>query len=242
MRFGVSVPAFGRGFGATGAIASALGVMVAISGFDHGAFELLQGNEPTTGLVIQAIGPDQRMWARGTEEAMTLAPTFLLAGIASLLVAVAILVWSVWFIGRPHGSTVFLGLGGLLLLAGGGIGMVIFVLFGWAVARRIGRPMTWWRAIVPPAPARTLARIWPALIVVVFGLYAIALEIAIAGVVPGVSDPDHLQLICWLTLLVMLGTMLAALVGASAQDLAEGARGAEGAGTAERSAGRPAVA
>jgi hypothetical protein len=120
--------------------------------------------------------------------------------------------------------------------------MVVFVLFGWAVARRIGRPATWWKAIVPPPPARTLGRIWPALVAAAFGLYAVALEIAIAGVVPGVSDPDQVQLICWLTLAVMLGTMLTALVGASAQDLAEGSAGADDAGRAELSAKRPAVA
>jgi hypothetical protein len=219
MRFSGRMPAFGRGYGATGAIASALGIMVAISGLDHGSFELLQGDKPTPGLFIAAIGADQQMWAYGTEDAMTLAPTFLWAGILSLLVAVAIAVWSIGFIGRSHGSAGFLLLGGLLLLTGGGIGMVVFVIFGWAVSRRIGRPVTWWRAILPPAATRSLSRTWPALVVLAFGLFAIALEIAIAGVVPGVTDPAHVQLICWATLLAMAGVMLTALVGASAQDL-----------------------
>jgi hypothetical protein len=210
----------GSGGSATGAIASALGVMVGISGLDHGTFEVLQGNAATPGLIVKAIGPEQRMWVYGTEEAMTLAPTFLLAGVLTLLVAAAIIVWSLAFIDRPRGSLVFFLLGLALLLAGGGIGMVAFVVVGWAVARRIGRPVTWWRGLVPVAAVRVLTRAWPALLVVAFALYSIALEIAIAGVVPGVTDPEARQLICWTTLLVMLGVVMAALVGASAQDLA----------------------
>jgi hypothetical protein len=208
-----------RGGGATGAIASALGVMVGISGLDHGTFEVLQGNVATPGLVVQAIGPDQRMWVYGTEEAMTLAPTFLIAGILTVLVAVATIVWSIAFIGRPRGSLVFLLLGLALLLAGGGIGMLTFLIAGWAVARRIGRPVTWWRGFVPRAAVSALTRSWPALVVLAFGLYAFALEIAIAGVVPGVTGSEAAQQICWTTLLVMLGVVLTALVGASAQDL-----------------------
>jgi hypothetical protein len=211
----------GRPGGATGAVASAVGIMVGISGLDHGTFELLQGNVATPSLIVQAIGPDQRMWVYGTEEAMTLAPTFLLAGILTLLVAVATIVWSIAFIGRPRGSLVFLLLGLALLLVGGGVGMVVFLLVGWAVARRVGRPVTWWRGLVPAPAVQALTRAWPALLAVAFALYAFALEIAIAGVVPGVTDPEAAQLVCWTTLLVMLGVVLTALVGASAQDLGD---------------------
>ena len=206
--------------GGTKAIASLLGVMVGISGLDHGFFETLQGNSPTPALIVKAIGPDQRMWVHGTEEALTLVPNYLVSGLLAISVAVLAIVWSLRFIGRPRGSLAFLGLGVLLLLVGGGVAMFAFVLFTWAVARRIHRPLTWWRAIVPTAVGRTLARRWPFLVVVALALYAFALEVAIVGVVPGVANAETRLYICWLSLLVMVGVIVVALIGASAQDLA----------------------
>jgi hypothetical protein len=47
---------------ATRFIVSTLGIILAIAGFDHGFFETLQGNRPTSGLIIQAIGPEQTLW------------------------------------------------------------------------------------------------------------------------------------------------------------------------------------
>ncbi len=208
------------GIGGTRAVASVFGLCVGISGLDHGSFETLQGNAPTNGLIVQAIGPGQRLWVHGTEEAFTILPTFLAAGILTLAVAVAVIVWSIRFIDRPNGSRVFLGLSLLLFLAGGGVAMLVPALLGWAVARRIGRPVRWPLAL-PGAIGRGLARAWPALLAVALGLYAFAIEVAVAGVVPGVSDPEQILLICWLSLLAMLTLMVGALAGGSIYDLAE---------------------
>ncbi len=125
------------------AVAAALGICVGVSGLDHGFFEALQGNTPTPGLIVQAIGPAQRMWTYGTEEAFTLVPNFLLTGFLAMLVGLVTIIWSVRYIDRPNGNRVFLLLGGLLFLVGGGIGMLVFLLFGWLVARRIHRPLAW---------------------------------------------------------------------------------------------------
>jgi hypothetical protein len=54
---------------ATKIIVSTIGVILAIAGLAHGIPEILQGNRPTEGLIIQAIGPDHQMWQYGTEEA-----------------------------------------------------------------------------------------------------------------------------------------------------------------------------
>jgi hypothetical protein len=201
-------------------VASALGVMVGVSGLDQGFFEMLRGNAATGSLIVKAIGPDQRMWAHGTEEALTIVPTFLAAGILAVAIAVALIVWSVRFIGRPDGGGVFLALAGLLFLAGGGVAMIVFVVFGWAVARRIGRPITWWRAL-PAVIAGLAARGWRPLIAACALLYAFALEIAIAGVVPGVADPELRLYICWSALLAMMAGMVLALIGASAGDASD---------------------
>ena len=200
----------------TRVIAAALGVCVGVSGLDHGLFEVLQGNKTTPGLIVQAIGPAQRMWIHGTEEAFTLVPNFLVTGILAMAVGLLTIAWSIRFVDRPNGSRILLLLGGLLFLVGGGIGMLVFLLFGWAVARRIHRPLTW-QSVLPAGVGSVLARAWPGLVATGLALYAFALEVAIVGVVPGVSDPDKALLICWSALLAMLAAFLVALVGASVQ-------------------------
>jgi hypothetical protein len=211
-------PRTGLEVNGTKAVASALGVCVGVSGLDHGFFEVLQGNGATPGLIVQAIGPAQRMWVYGTEEAFTIVPNFLVTGVLAMVVGLLTIVWSIGFIDRPNGSRILLMLGVLLFLVGGGIGMLMFLLFGWAAARRIHRPLPWGRSALPTGVGRALARACPGLVAIGLVLYAFALEVAIIGVVPGVSDPDQALLICWSALLAMVVVLLFALVGASTHD------------------------
>ena len=207
-----------RDVNATRTIAAALGVFAGVSGLDHGLFETLQGNAPTPGLIVQAIGPTQRMWVYGTEDAFTLVPNFLATGILAMAVGVLISAWSINFIHHQGGSVVFLVLGAGLFLVGGGVAQVGFIALGWAVSRRIYRPWTGRRHFLPAGVDRVLARRWWALLVagLVFG--AVALEIAITGFVPGVTDPDRIQMICWTALGAMLIVLLLAIVAGAAHD------------------------
>ena len=136
------------------AVAAALGVCVGVSGLDHGFFEALQGNTPTPGLIVQAIGPAQRMWIHGTEEAFTLVPNFLLTGLLAMLVGLLTIFWSIRYLDRPNGSRILLLLGGLMFLVGGGIGMLVYLLAGWMVARRIHRPLRWVPSRLPATVGR----------------------------------------------------------------------------------------
>ncbi len=199
------------------AVAAALGVCVGVSGLDHGLFEALQGNTPTPGLIVQAIGPAQRMWIHGTEEAFTLVPNFLLTGLLAMLVGLLTIFWSIRYLDRPNGSRILLLLGGLMFLVGGGIGMLVFLLAGWLAARRIRRPLRWLPSRLPATVGRALSRSWPASVVAGLALYAFALEVAIVGFVPGVSDPEQALAICWLALLGTLASMAIALLGASVE-------------------------
>ena len=220
MRTNASAPVARREVNGTRTVAAALGVCVGVSGLDHGFFEALQGNTATPGLIVQAIGPAQRMWIHGTEEAFTLVPHFLLTGILAIAVGLLTIVWSIGFIDRPNGSRILLMLGGLLFLVGGGIGMLVFLLFGWAVARRIHRPLTSWLSVLPAGVCRILSMAWPGLVGVGLALYAFSLEVAIVGVVPGVSDPEQALVICWSALLAMLASYAVAIVGTSVQGVA----------------------
>ena len=147
---------------ATKTIVSTISVILAIAGLAHGIPEILQGNAPTEGLIIQAIGPDHQLWQYGTEEAFTLLPTYLLTGIAAVSLSLALLAWSLGFLNTKHGATV-LGLLfiGLFLFGGGIAAQIMFAPFVWAVARQINRPLDWWRKILPNGIRPWLGRLWP---------------------------------------------------------------------------------
>lgn len=183
---------------ATRTIVSTIGVMLAIAGLDHGIFEILQGNAPTAGPIIQAIGDNRQMWFYGTEEALTVLPTFLLTGIAAVTVSLAILVWSLGFVHTKHGAAVLGLLFVLLFLTGGGIAaQVLFAPFVWAAATRIRKPLTWWRRVLPEAVRPTLGRLWPLTLTLGSASFLIGLFIAITGNVPGQTDPEVILSICW---------------------------------------------
>jgi len=214
--------AFWREINATRVIVSTLGVLFAISGMNHGFFEALQGNTPTGGLIVQAIGKHDRMWVYGTEEAFTLIPNFLISGIAAMTVGVLIIVWSLWFVHKKHGSLIFLLLFILLFLVGGGIAQVIFFTLAWAVSTRINKPVTWARSAFPEAVRAALAPLWLWLLIAFTLLALIALEIAVAGYLPGVHDPKLSLHICWSLLILGLGFLLLAFVSGFVHDVDHG--------------------
>ena len=179
---------------ATRIIATSIGVFFGLfSGVNHGFFEFLQGNKPTGGLLIYAIGEAQRFWPLGGELAFTLIPNFMITGIASMVVGVSVAIWSIWFLPTRHGRTVFLGLFVLSFLVGGGIGQAFFFIPAWAFATRMGKPLTWWRKVLPRASWPVLSRLWIVTLVLAAVLMLIGLEMAIFGLFPGLTDPERIE-------------------------------------------------
>jgi hypothetical protein len=204
---------------ATRIIVAAMGIMLGIAGMNHGLFETLQGNTPTNGLIIQAIGDAQQMWLYGTEEAFTVLPNFLLTGILAIITSIAIMIWSVGFVHKKHGPTVFLLLFLLLFLTGGGIGQIVFFIPTWLASTRINSPLTWWRKVLPEKIRQVLAKLWPFSLCVVLICFLIALEIAIFGFIPGVDNPDTALAICWSLLLAAWVLLLFTIVNGLAYDI-----------------------
>jgi len=179
---------------ATCVIATTIGVFFGLfSGVNHGFFEFLQGYKPTGGLVINAIGEAQRFWVGGTEPAFTLIPNFMITGIVSVIVGLAIVIWSIWFLPGKYGRIVFLGLFVLSFLVGGGIGQAFFFIPAWAFATRMDKPLTWWRKVFPRNTWLFLSRLWIAALVLATIVMLIGLEMAIFGYFPGITDPETLQ-------------------------------------------------
>ncbi|MCJ7648983.1 MAG: hypothetical protein MUP85_10245 [Candidatus Lokiarchaeota archaeon] len=178
---------------ATCVIASTIGVIFGFAGFNHGFFEFLQGNTPTNGLFIQAIGEAQRFWVLGTEDAFTIVPNFLISGLLSMILGLTIVIWSLWFIQTKYGRTIFLGLFILLFLVGGGIGQIAFFIPAWAFATQINKPLTWWKKVLPRSIWPFLSKLWIITLILSSMVILIGLEIAIFGFFPGMTNPENIQ-------------------------------------------------
>lgn len=178
---------------ATRIVVTTIGIIFGFSGINHGFFEFLQGNKPTESLVIQAIGLEQRFWEMGTEEAFTIIPNYMISGLLSMVVGLAIIVWSIWFIHKKNGRSVFLALFIVLFLVGGGIGQVAFFIPAWAFATRMGKPLTWWKKTLPRKIWPFLSKLWVITLVFSTICILIGLEMAIFGYFPAMTEPTRIQ-------------------------------------------------
>ena len=179
---------------ATRVIATTIGVFCGLfSGINHGIFEILQGNTPTNGFYIFAIGEAQRFWVEGHEPAFTIVHNFMLTGILSIIVGLALVIWSIWFLPSKHGRSVYLGLCILSFLVGGGIGQVFLLLPASAFATRMGKPLTWWRKVLPRSIWPFLSKLWMVTLVLATVSIFITLEIGIFGLFPGLTEPESIQ-------------------------------------------------
>jgi len=171
--------------------ASTLGVLLGMAGiFNHGIFEILQGNTSTNGFFIEAIGEANRFWTHGTEAAFTVIHNFLITGIFVVLLGLAVIVWSLKYIQVKHGTTVFLLLLILLTLVGGGIGYIIVFVPTWAFATRMNKSLDWWGKILSPRVRRHLSARWIYCLVSTSVAWLIVMELGIFGYFPGQENPD----------------------------------------------------
>lgn len=178
---------------ATRIIVTTIGVIFGLSGMNHGFFEFLQGNVATNGLVIHAIGPENRFWVQGTEDAFTIIPNYMVSGLLAMLIGLLIIIWSLWFIQTRYGRTIFLLLFIALFLVGGGIGQIAFFIPAWAFATRMNKPLIWWRKALPERIRPFFSTLWPITLLISTVFILVGIEIAIFGYFPSVSDPNTLQ-------------------------------------------------
>jgi hypothetical protein len=194
---------------ATKTVATWLGVVAGIAGLEHGYFEFLQGNTPTTGLAFLSWGPPcvpEEIW-HACEPAMSIIPNFLITGIMAMLLSLALMVWAIWFVQRRHGGWVQALLSILLLLFGGGFFPPLIAFVGGLAGTQINRPLSG-----PPSRlTRFVARLWPWSLVI-FVAWTL-------GQFPvGHFFNDFLTSIMFISLFVILSSLLLAVYTAYAQD------------------------
>ncbi len=200
------------GRSAIGVMASILGAILGLAGFEHGLFEALHGNVALRPGTIDAIGAANRLWPQATEPAFTLIPNFLVTGIAAMTVSVLVGVWSIGFV-RQHrqGGLVFLLLCILQYLVGGGLAPFGLALVTGLAALWIDRPLRWGWPLIPAGWRQVLAWPWLALVIALAAVFATTIGMAIFGVFPGITDPKGIAALL-LGLLYLMEALLPLMV------------------------------
>jgi hypothetical protein len=146
---------------ATRVTVSTFGILAGLAGIEHGVGEVLQGNQPPAGLVIESWPESEAFRILAGEPALTIVPNLLLSGILTIIASVVFLIWVTIFIERKHGAIVLLLLSIVLLLVGGGFGPPLLGIILSAAASQINGPLQWWRDHLSRGVRHFLARLWP---------------------------------------------------------------------------------
>ncbi len=101
-------PVFWKASNSTRLFVVIQGILLGLVGMVHGIAETLQGNTPTGGVLLGSIG------------AFTLLPTYLITGIAAIIVSFSLIVWTIGFLHKKNGPRIFIMLSLFLFLVGGG--------------------------------------------------------------------------------------------------------------------------
>jgi len=105
------------------------------------------------------------------------------------------------------------------LPGGGGIGQVVFFTLIWLGATRIRGSLDGWKRVIPEKIRPGLARIWPVSVGIGIASFLLALEIAVFGLVPGLSDPDQIFNVCWSLLGLTLVCIAVSYLSGFAKDI-----------------------
>jgi hypothetical protein len=137
------------------------GILAGLGGFTHGIGEVLQGNIRPDGMIINSWTQGPIATNMGGEPGMTVVPNLLVTGILTILVSLAIVIWSTAFVQRKNGGRILILLSVLMLLVGGGFGPPIIGILAGVAGTGIGRPSTWWSRRLSGSAWRFLATLWP---------------------------------------------------------------------------------
>ncbi|MFX0052545.1 MAG: hypothetical protein ACFE8U_14775 [Candidatus Hermodarchaeota archaeon] len=200
--------------------ASTLGILVGLAGIEHGFLEMLQGNVTPSGIWIDAIGPEQRLWEYATETAITIVPNFFWTGILAMVIGFLVTIWSAVFIERKYGARVLFLLSVTLFLVGGGYGPIFFTIFATITATKINKPLTWWNTHLSIRTRDFLAKLWPWSVPALLITFWAGVEIAIFGYpLLWLFSVDLTYGFQWIFGFTSLGLMFVVILSALAYDI-----------------------
>jgi hypothetical protein len=202
---------------ATKAVAMWFGMVAGIAGLEHGYFEILQGNTRPASIMFPSWGPQQCdpaiLW-HACEPAMSILPSFLVSGIITVLLGLAIMAWSAWFLQHKHGGVVLILLSIAFLLFGGGFFPPIIGIVGGLAGTQINRSLSGQPGII----TRLAAKLWPWPLVIFL--------VWVLGQFPfGYFFNDFLKSIMVFGMLVILSSLPLSVYSAYAHDAFVAGRG-----------------
>jgi hypothetical protein len=204
---------------ATRIYASTLGILVGLAGVEHGILEMLQGNVRPNGIMVDAIGPEQKLWELATETVLTIVPSMFISGILSIILGCLVTIWAYAYVDRKYGAVVLLFLSVALFLVGGGFAPIFLTILAFIAATRINRPLRFWRSRVPATLRNLIAMLWPWTLIVSVVSFVIAVEVAIFGEpILGLVGAGTTYLIQFILGLAMLLLAIVALPAANTYD------------------------
>jgi hypothetical protein len=184
------------------------GIIVGLGGALHGIFETLQGNKPTGGIVLAEIG------------ALTIIPNYLATGIAAISVGSLVILWSVGFIKKGIWPSVFILLGLLLFLVGGGFAQAPVILMAWIVSTQMHTPLSWWEKAIPPRIRSVLARLWLPILILGVLFFIVGFGIWLFVLPPGkIHEVTTTHYLTWAALLLGICFLLIDIVLGFSRDL-----------------------
>ncbi|MBN2258073.1 MAG: hypothetical protein JW704_09640 [Anaerolineaceae bacterium] len=168
---------------ATKMVTSSIGIIGAgFAGMVHGFFAILQGNITTGGIVINPIGPAQRLWPQAALHAISIIPNYIISGICAMIIGLLIIIWAWVFIDKLFGARVLLILSVILLLVGGGFGSAFLGIIASLTATQINKPLSWWRHHLDKNLRNILNKLWPCALIVYQIFFISSIGIAIFGI------------------------------------------------------------
>jgi hypothetical protein len=114
---------------------------------------------------------------------MTIIPNFLITGILTIIVSLALVVWSAAFVQRKHGGLILILLSIAMLLVGGGFAPPVIGVLAGVAGLGIDASFTKWRARLSANVRRLLARLWPWVfgVCAVVGLFLVIGHVILVG-------------------------------------------------------------
>ncbi|MFX1275333.1 MAG: hypothetical protein ACFFBP_00085 [Promethearchaeota archaeon] len=196
---------------------SILGMLGGFISIEHGIFEVLQGNIPTNGILINAIAPGHWYWKEGGELAMTFIPNFLITGIVAIIIGIFTIIWSIGFVHRKFGALGLFTLTILTLLFGGGIAFFILGILISIIATRINSSLMWWENHLPSKIKKFLSKLW-------FPIFTVSVIIFIFLVLGGIFgvwflDPNNATTLLSYIGLISIGLIIFAFLCGFAYDI-----------------------
>jgi hypothetical protein len=176
-----------------------IGCLCALSGIEHGIFEILQGSAKVEvhnvkgQSFIYAIGESIRFWKYGYEYAYTIIPNYLLTGIITLCLSCFLIYWSISKIESKFGWVIFIIVSILQYITGGGAAQLGLALLVGLFAVLVNSKFKIIKNIFPEVIVKLFTNTWIYLVFLFAYVFLQSMVTAIFGFLFWIHDIDLIR-------------------------------------------------